>query len=251
MIKMVVSDLDGTLLKKGESKIEQEVLTFIKEQRAAGQWFAIASGRSYAELKAFFAQVLYDMYFICENGAMVIYQGKAVMKRTLGRRLLEQLISHVEAEGYEWVAAGVHTIYTSKKNQKVSAYYKNEGLSIMKLASAKEIPEEILRVSVCCEGADREVLIQDLQGIAKEKGKVIFSDDRWIDIVAGGVDKGIAVGWLCDAIGIEREQLAVFGDNLNDIGMLQMTDNSYAMEWAADEVKKYARFTTDCVMRNW
>ena len=62
-----------------------------------------------------------------------------------------------------------------------------------------------------------------------------------MDVVANGADKGSALRRIQERFQIRREETAAFGDNENDIGMLELAGVSYAVENARDKVKDAAR----------
>lgn len=64
MIKMVASDLDGTLLVNGSQSIPEEIFPLIKKLKDMGILFVAASGRQYANMRNLFAPVKDDMAFI-------------------------------------------------------------------------------------------------------------------------------------------------------------------------------------------
>ena len=72
MIKLVVSDIDGTLLKEGTDQINPEMFDAIRQMRARGILFAASSGRQYASMRHVFEPVANDMIFIAENGSNVM-----------------------------------------------------------------------------------------------------------------------------------------------------------------------------------
>ena len=74
MIRIVFSDLDGTLIRYRQPEITQEIFDAVRELTAAGVVFCPASGRTHESLRQMFAPVADDVYFICENGAAVFYR---------------------------------------------------------------------------------------------------------------------------------------------------------------------------------
>ena len=76
MIKMVSSDLDGTLLTGGSQTIPEEIFSLIKELKDMGILFVAASGRQYANMRNLFLPVRDDMAFISENGGLAIQNEK-------------------------------------------------------------------------------------------------------------------------------------------------------------------------------
>ena len=250
-MKLIISDLDGTLLMHGEKALPKELFHLIKELKQKGIVFAIASGRPYIELKKFFAPVLYDMYFICENGAVVLYQGKILKKMPLPIHKHDPEVVRAFSEELGSLAiAGTHTIYTIQDNPMVSEYYKEKNLSIMKIRSFQTMPEECIRLSICRKSQTQteDALLDNIRRYVGENINIIYEDEKWIDIVAENVNKGNTVKWLQNTLKTTENETLVFGDNVNDKELFETSNHSYAMEWASEDVKARAKYTTNCVI---
>ena len=63
-IKLVVSDVDSTLLMPHEEHVDRRFFETVKKLKNKGISLAIASGRTYEELKSIFAEAIEDIYFI-------------------------------------------------------------------------------------------------------------------------------------------------------------------------------------------
>ncbi len=115
MLKLIASDLDGTLL-QGTREISREAVAMIKKLSEMGILFAAASGRQYPNLRRLFEPVKDDIAYICENGALVVYQGRVLHKdvfdRTLGDEILESIL---EKESAEALVSGESTCYIQPK----------------------------------------------------------------------------------------------------------------------------------------
>ena len=72
MIKLVASDLDGTLLLNGAQQLPEEIFPLIRELKKLGILFVAASGRQYPNMRRLFDSVADEMAFICENGALAV-----------------------------------------------------------------------------------------------------------------------------------------------------------------------------------
>ena len=78
----------------------------------------------------------------------------------------------------------------------------------------------------------------------RDELQVTVSGDIWLDITAGGVNKGVAIKEIQDLLGIDFKETMVFGDYLNDLEMMESAYHSYAMENAHEDLKKVSRFIT-------
>ena len=74
MIKLVASDLDGTLLMKGAQSLPEDIFPLIRQLKDLGILFIAASGRQYANIRRLFAPLGFDIPYIAENGSMCVYK---------------------------------------------------------------------------------------------------------------------------------------------------------------------------------
>ena len=77
-IRLICSDIDGTLLQYGKKELEDEIFEQIRELHRRGILFCPASGRQYTSLCKLFAPVADCCVFLCENGG-VIYKDEQCM----------------------------------------------------------------------------------------------------------------------------------------------------------------------------
>lgn len=93
MIKLVASDLDGTLLMKGAQGLPEDIFPLIRQLKELGILFVAASGRQYANMKKMFAPVADDMAFICENGGLAVYHEKVMYQNYFDQNLVREIAS--------------------------------------------------------------------------------------------------------------------------------------------------------------
>ena len=77
MIKLMVSDMDGTLLEKGKEFISDNINNIIKELKSKDIIFAIASGRHYNDLYRI-TKEMDGIYYICCDGGCIIYNNEVI-----------------------------------------------------------------------------------------------------------------------------------------------------------------------------
>ncbi len=249
MKHIFVSDLDGTLLKSGEQKLSQETLETISKVVQSGNVFVIASARGYNELKEFFAPVLHDIYFICENGALIQYKGKTLHRQELSKEHVSEMVEQIEKYGMEWLVAGVHTIYTKGSFREIEEYRKRRKLNQMKITTLCDIKEEILRISIFFTSEVNSVVGLELRSMLREDAYISYQDGLWTDIIHSKANKGKALTWLLREIKLSRENVVAFGDNLNDIEMLHVATIPYVMSNAREELKKLFPNQTESVLK--
>ena len=80
MIKLIASDVDGTLMQEGERVIPPSLFPLIRSMKEKGIHFAVCSGRQYANLRRLFAPVADDIGYICENGSLVVWQNEVIAR---------------------------------------------------------------------------------------------------------------------------------------------------------------------------
>ena len=90
-IKMICSDIDGTLLQYGKKTLEEEIFGQIKALSARGIVFCPASGRQYTSLRKLFAPVADCCAFLCENGGVLYKNEQCIGKTPMPRALAEEI----------------------------------------------------------------------------------------------------------------------------------------------------------------
>ena len=76
MIKLVASDLDGTLLLHKAQSLPEEIFSLIRQLEELGIMFVAASGRQYPNMTKLFAPVASEISYISENGALAVDHGE-------------------------------------------------------------------------------------------------------------------------------------------------------------------------------
>lgn len=250
MIKLIASDLDGTLLQDGVREVSDQVIRQIKQLKEMGILFAAASGRQYPNLRRLFEPVKDDIAYICENGALVIYKGKILHKDVFDRELAEEMLhSILNKEGAELMASGEQTVYLQPKKDSFREHMQNvvkNNVTVME--DIFQVQEDIMKVSVYDE--------KGVESIApywkKEFGNratVVTSGFAWLDMMPMSADKGNGMRVLKKHLLVSEEQCAAFGDNYNDLEMLREVTYSFAVGDAMEEVKETAMHTTRRVER--
>lgn len=244
MIKVIASDLDGTLLRKDKHFLEPETLEIIKSLQEKGIQFVAASGRQYPNMYRMFQDVAENMYFICENGGLIMYRGKVCYKKCIESSLGMELIKDIrEIEAAEVLISGERTSYIIPKTKA----YQDMLIETVKnditiIEDEGLIREEFIKISLFMGGNSK--VPQPIDDCFRKKYgselQIACSGNGWLDFGPLDAGKGNALEYLIKQLGVSKQNTMVFGDNENDISMLTLSPNSYVMSHAADNVKRFA-----------
>lgn len=247
MIKLIVSDIDGTLVKDGENQVNPEIFDVIMElKKKKNIHFAAASGRQAASIEYTFKPIQKEIFYVAENGSYLGCYGRTLFLYPIEQKLVNELARDIRANPLlEVMVGGAKGTYLETDNQEfidwmVHGYHFN----IIKVDDVTKVDDEIIKVA-----AYKKEGIQESVGYLfdqySDKLKMTISGDMWMDCMRNGVNKGEAVKTLQESLGITPEETMVFGDQLNDIEMLKCAHYSFAVGNAREEVKKTARFQAD------
>lgn len=248
MVKFIACDLDGTLLLNGAQSVDESAIQYIDRLVESGVIFAPASGRQITSLKRLFEPISNKLAYIAENGALVEYRGETIGKTPMDRKLALEIIEDVIAQpNCEVLVSGEHTAYIKPKSEEYH-YRMTKVVNYHTTLVDKftDIDEDILKIAVC-----------DMSGIKNSKdhfinkwsdrASVLVSGELYLDFMDSAVNKGRGIEQIQKYFGLKLEECMAFGDNYNDIAMLDKVYYSYVMEKAASDVKKHGRFITGWV----
>ncbi len=216
-MKLIVCDLDGTLLSKTEQKLNFATTQILKKFKNKNFIFAVASGRNYIELKTIFKDFP-DIYFIPDDGGHIVYKEENIFENSFSKAQLSLF-------DYSFVAHGKYMTFIKTED----AFFKR-GLSlkygghIVSVNSVLEIDRPIYKVTV-------------INHKKKYPYYEVYKNRNICEYVPDGVSKGNAVNFLMKRFSLSERNCFFFGDNYNDISMLDGKTNSYAMKHAPFEVK--------------
>lgn len=248
MIKLIASDLDGTLLLNGAQDLNSKTAGLIQRLTQQGRIFVAASGRQWPNLKRLFAPVRDEIAYICENGALVTYQNeilrKHLMPRDTGREILKAMM---EKEGAEALLSGVDTCYIQPKNEAYMIHLRDVVKNdVTVVEDIMKVEEPYLKISVY-EKAGIRNSEEYWKSTFSNRATVVTSGNLWLDTIALGVNKGAAIQDLQKEFGISPDECLAFGDHYNDVEMLENVKYSFAMENAQPEIREMCRYRTKLV----
>ncbi len=236
MVKLIASDIDGTLIPYGESELPRELFPLIRRLGEAGIRFCPASGRQYHSLRRLFAPVADQICFLCENGAVIFGPGaeetapvlsKTVMPRDDAVALAGDILA---CPGADLLYSGENTSYVCGCGPALERDLRERlGNRVVRVSDIGEIGEEPVKVSAFCPGGtDGPGAVLGPRWAAPYHMAVAGPD--WLDFTVA--DKGAGLRGLCAGLGISLEDTVAFGDNWNDAEMLSAAGTAWIMSGA-------------------
>lgn len=242
MIKLIVSDMDGTLLDDNKN-LNPEVYEVYNELRARGIKFVVASGRHYSEMHKYFKSEYKDMIYIAENGGQIIYEDKEIFTSTMDLNNVVKIVEDAKLiNDIDIVLSGNENLYLYNYKRKPIDEVRDFYFKFKVLNNLSELKENVFKISIFNEkGSDYNTHKYIYEKWA-DKLTITASSFVWTDIYNKDVNKGNAVNLLKEKFDIKEEEVMVFGDYDNDIEMLKQGFHSYAMENASENTKNVANF---------
>ena len=243
LIKLIVSDLDGTLLPKGETEIDGKTFEMLSKAAKRGVAFAVASGRAYHELKRFFRHADCDIYYIASDGALTVFREQSLFAHEIPKTFLPRIAFAARQRGLAAVFIGKYLSYYADASVSFAQrFHRERHQHVLKVDSLSEIREPVFKISFY--GTRSAELPSDLM----QNFSRVYEGGDWVDFVRSGVNKGSALTALREMLGIAADEVLAFGDNDNDAEMLAAVPNSCAMVRSTPKALAAANIQTDHVV---
>ncbi|WP_368871665.1 HAD family hydrolase [Staphylococcus haemolyticus] len=269
MIKLIATDMDGTLLNAAH-EISEENINAIKYAQSKGITVVIATGRAFYEASTPMAETDLKVPYICLNGAEVRDESFNIMNTShLNHELVERIKAILDREDVYYQVYTNRGIYTEDPTRDLDIYLdiaRNAGqqgdVEKIKAGIQKRIDNGTLKI------VDNYKDIEDIPGelimkvlafnpdlekierIGKELSAIsslaVSSSSRGnLEITHSDAQKGIALETIANQLHIDLQDVMALGDNLNDVSMLERVGYPVAMDNAIPEVKAIAKLVTD------
>ena len=244
MIKLVVTDIDGTLLDDNKN-LSPDFWETAGQLAQKGIIFSVASGRQYHALRNQFAPIADDMLFISDNGACAVYKNRELFTESLDPEAARNFIKIGRAiTGARPVLCGKTATRIENDEENLITELKRFYVELQRVDDLTQVGDTILKVTMF-DFFDVEKNVRPHFRQYEQQYRIIPSDKLLLDISTLAASKGAALRRIQRQLGISPEETLVFGDYLNDLEMMQEAAHSYAMKNAHPEVIKAARFVTE------
>ena len=245
-IKLVALDLDDTLL-DSKLAVSPRASVAIRQAVAQGVTVTIATGRMYRSALPYARQLKLDVPLITYNGALIksSLSAETFLHQPVERDLAGQLLALCRQHGW-YVQTYMHDeLYVKEMDEYATYYSRFSGAPATaigdRLYEAEESPTKILVMA-----AENEIpgIQGTLKSIFGNRLSIVVSKPTFIEITHPLANKGKALAFLADKLGIKQDETMAIGDSGNDVDMLNFAGWGVAMGNASQAVKAIARLET-------
>lgn len=245
--KLVVTDLDGTLLDYETRRVPEGFDAVLDRVLDAGSAFAVASGRPPSSVESLFPRHADRIWIVSDNGAKLTRGGETFFERAmpdgLWRGIAEEASRIPEVDV---LLVGGRACYVRERAPDTPSFFRPYYFPLVvagDVAAAAD-GDAIRKVLTCRRDGVPSPELEALRAKLSASGGIsaVSAERGWIDFMAAGVDKGEAVVTLMKLLGADPGECVCFGDWENDASMLASCGLSFAMEGGHPAALAAAKF---------
>lgn len=246
MIKLIASDLDGTLL-NDEWKISPRNIEAIRQAVEKGVKVTLATGRMAAATRKYARELGLDVPIITYHGALVeqALSGEVLYRKVVPVELAAVIIEHLLKKDIHTQVFIKDKVYVRKSNAYSEAYGKMNSLKVEEVDFEKLLgkePEGMEKILCIGEEDALKRVAEELRGTYAGKLHFTSSKANFFDMIHPEVNKGNALKALADQWGITANEVMACGDSLNDSEMIAYAGIGVAMKNAHPQIISIANY---------
>lgn len=255
MIKLIISDLDGTLLHAKDSYSSHEIVAenieAVQSLKQQGIDFAIATARGSGFKSEVERQLQTKVHYVGNNGAEIVDKDdNLIAEKMFGYEQLQEVIELIaqldencnlltqDADGTLYMLYADRYPFVSN-NPLIRDRSFCDSRTLISEAKALE-NSKFWRLTILLEPESKLRIKEKLEMSIKGRYHVFSSDVDFLEIADPFVNKGHGVLALAEHLGLNIDEIAVIGDEENDLSMFAITNNSYCMDHSKPHVQQKA-----------
>ena len=271
MIRLFASDMDGTIL-QDHSTIHPDNVKMVRYLQDKNIPFIICTGRDFYQASLCLESANLQCPVIGLNGAVIYQEDGTILKEvTLSHEDTRILVQEIEKYHDNWdmmTSKGFFSLHFKEKfDKKVATFRENhpelspEELEVeidklkklfyaIDVSSVEEVLEDpsIKIYKVLTSNYEAEDSLIEIKSYVEQElpNLVVTSSFKTnIEVTHKDAQKGIALQYYADTLGISMDEVFAIGDNSNDVSMLKLAGYSVAMGNANQEAMQTAKYQTD------
>jgi Cof subfamily protein (haloacid dehalogenase superfamily) len=245
MYKLLVTDVDGTLLDRSSKLTELNKKALI-DCIASGIKVIIATGKSFDSITCLIEELGLHLPQITLGGAMTITPGREIIRCTkIPGHLYLEVIQKVRGKGYELAVAAIDNKLYFQEYSGNMEHILSIGEEINKTEDLMSdyFRDNAVNISIPINSSDP--LDAYVRETFSSRLHVVRSGEYFLDVLKMGSSKGAALTDLIRGMGIKKEEVVSFGDSHNDISLFKASGLGIAVKNSYPELIEIADIITD------
>ena len=241
-VKIVASDLDGTLLAPNHqlSDFTKQTLTELHQQ---GYTFIFATGRHHVDVAGIREQTGIPAYMITSNGARVHdLNDNLTYAKNIPAHLVQQVVDVLKSDPEIFIHIYMNDEWLMNRDDEGMKNFHDETGFTYRLFDVNNAPQEgIAKIFFTHPNQEHEYLVpfeDKLNELLGDKLNIAFSTPWCLEVMAAEVSKGDALQAVAQSIDLELENCIAFGDGMNDVELLSMAGKGLVMGTSHEKVLK-------------
>lgn len=228
-IKLIASDMDGTLLDEN-GQVPPETFDLILALRERGVRFVASSGRRYDRLCDFFSPVKDRMDFVASNGAQVFADGAQIDREVYSHLAIRRLAKTVAMFPNMHLALFDRTkSYLLDDEDKFVREVDKDLPNVERIYELPSPQVSIIKASIFCDDGN---VMDNAYVLQRELGGLFTfapSGSSYIDAMQPGISKASGIAQVMEYHGIDASEVMAFGDAMNDYEIIRFVGTGCAM----------------------
>lgn len=244
MIKMVVTDVDRTIVDKDEV-LQEQFVNYVKNLKEQGIYYTVATGRAAGLVKEYIDRMQIEIPYIACNGGTIVENGRVIMQKTIPLKNLRQIFNAADKMGMSLMYSinGMEYAYKETpyvlEQQRLYGRYKNPRLISEEEWEGLAVDKVIVMAAV----RDGSIgVIEDLCKALPDSYLYKRYADKAIDILHFEATKEYGVKELAKLMDISLDEILFAGDDLNDVQIIRQAGVGVAVGNAQQPAKNAADY---------
>lgn len=245
MVKMIAVDMDGTFLNEQQEYDKQRFTELFQQMKKDEIHFVVASGNRHEKLLTYFNDLRSEVSFVADNGGDIIIHDQPYLQSGIDREAYEGFWSEMPLEIMtRFVVSSSEGVFIHEKMPpEIHDTFVPYMPSIQVIDDFRKVPGVIFKPTGKFELATLDESFETIirPAMAHYPLHAAPSGFGFVDILPDGVNKGSGLTHLMEHWSIDTDEVAAFGDNMNDFEMISLVaPYSFAMGNSVEPLKKAA-----------
>jgi len=228
--KLIVTDLDGTLLNKNR-RVSLKTRRILKKLNKQGYMIVLASGRPWRSIKSVYRQIGCYGPVIAYNGSYVFHPKDSSFPPFLEpfpEKTIKEIYTKVKDVAGSFMCENLDTVFINQKDKYLKHFFWYKGMKMKKGDICSTLHGDPV-TCIVLRPSEEDTIVDDA---CNSYGKIQlrhWTNSNYAELYIDGVDKGSAITYLSEHLNIDKSDIIGFGDADNDFPFLSNCGTAFAM----------------------